>query len=269
MIPPQRPSPEPDAARRRLPVIGAPIDVLTPAGAVQRIAAWAGRRESRVVCVCNVHSVVTARQDAAFMQIIEAADLATPDGAPVAWMLRRLGAPGQRRVSGPELMLDYCAHAANSGEGLFLYGSTEATLALLRQQLQARWPSLRIAGSIAPPFRALTPAEDEAHVQAINTSGAGTVWVGLGCPKQEHWMAAHRGRVQAVMVGVGAAFDFHAGTVARAPAWMRGSGLEWLHRLGSEPSRLWRRYLINNLRFLLLAATQLLSLRRRQRNSSQ
>ena len=231
------------------------------AGAVQRMATWAQHRESRVVCICNVHSVVTAAQDPAFMRAIESADLATPDGAPVAWMLRRQGVATQTRVSGPDLMLDYCAHAAARGEAIFLYGSTEATLKALQQQLQTRWPALRIAGALSPPFRPPSEAEDEADVQAINASGARTVWVSLGCPKQELWMAAHRGRIQAVMVGVGAAFDFHAGTVPRAPAWMRRNGLEWLHRLASEPRRLGRRYLVSNTVFMWRAALQLVKAR--------
>jgi N-acetylglucosaminyldiphosphoundecaprenol N-acetyl-beta-D-mannosaminyltransferase len=190
--------------------------------------------------------------------------MATPDGAPVAWMLRRQGALTQRRVSGPDLMLDYLALASTSGEAVFLFGSTPETLTALTQNLLARWPTLNIVGSMSPPFRALTKDEDDAIVSSINESGARTVWVSLGCPKQELWMASHRPRVKAVMIGVGAAFDFHAGTIRRAPAWMRESGLEWLHRLGSEPARLWRRYLVTNTRFILAAALQLI--RRSARN---
>lgn len=249
------------ATRQVLPVLGVPIDVVQPAAAVERIARWAAARDSRVVSVCNVHSVVTAARDAGFMQVLAQADLATPDGAPVAWMLRRLGASGQARVSGPELMLDYCAHAAAGGEPLFLLGSTPDTLCRLQQQLLARWPALRIAGALSPPFRQPSAEEDAATVAAINASGAATVWVSLGCPKQERWMAAHRGRVQAVMVGVGAAFDFHAGTLPRAPAWMRQHGLEWLHRLASEPRRLAGRYLVTNTLFLAGALRQLLQRR--------
>ena len=246
-------------ARKTALVLGAPIDVITAAQAVARIAQWATARESRVVCICNAHSVVTAAQDSRFMGVIQRADMATPDGAPVAWMLRRQGAAGQPRVSGPDLMLDWCAHAAETGQAIYLLGSTRDTLGRLQQQLLQRWPALRIAGSVSPPFRPLSDAEDTQIVQAINATGAGTVWVSLGCPKQEQWMDAHRGRVQAVMVGVGAAFDFHAGTQARAPQWMRNHGLEWLHRLASEPLRLWRRYAVTNTAFILRAARQLLS----------
>ena len=247
--------------RRTVPVLGVPIDVVSPPLAVRRIAEWAGRRESRYVCICNVHSVVTAAQDAAFMRVLAHADMATADGAPVAWMLRRYGATGQQRVAGPELMLDYCAHAAASGEAIYLYGSTAETNQRLQDELRRRWPNLRIAGAHAPPFRELTAAEDQAVVQAINASGAATVWVGLGCPKQELWMAAHRASIRAVLVGVGAAFEFHAGTARRAPGWMRNSGLEWLHRLASEPRRLWKRYLVTNTAFVVGAARQLVKWR--------
>lgn len=242
--------------RRVYPVLGAPIDALSAQTAVRRIADWAQRRESRVVCICNAHSVVTAARDPAFMRALQEADMATPDGAPLAWMLRRQGVSGQQRVSGPDLMLDCCAELAQEGISIFLYGSSPATLDALQSHLRARWPRLHIAGAHSPPFRPLTAAEDMAVVAQINASGAGVVWVSLGCPKQELWMAAHRGRVQAVMVGVGAAFDFHAGTVRRAPLWMRELGLEWLYRLAREPRRLWRRYLVTNTAFLAGAARQ-------------
>lgn len=140
---------------------------------------------------------------------------------------------------------------------VYFYGSTEATLALLKRRLREAFPALRMRME-SPPFRALTAEEDSATVDRINSSGAGLVFVGLGCPKQERWMAEHRGRIHAVMIGVGAAFDFHAGTVRRAPAWMRDNGFEWLHRLLSEPRRLWKRYLVTNTLFIIGAARQLL-----------
>ncbi|MGC4077101.1 MAG: WecB/TagA/CpsF family glycosyltransferase [Rubrivivax sp.] len=252
-------------ARVTAAVLGAPIDALSWDDAIARIDGWAERRESRVVCICNAHSVVTAAQDASFAAVLRQADMATPDGAPVAWMLRRLGHPGQERINGPDLMWRWCAHAARRGIPLFLYGSTPQTLARLEARLRATWPTLAIAGTLSPPFRALDASEQAAVVERINASGAGVVLVSLGCPKQERWMAEHRGRVRGVMIGVGAAFDFHAGTVRRAPPWMRRSGLEWLHRLLSEPRRLWRRYLFTNSAFTLGAARQLLSGRTRPR----
>ena len=158
-------------------------------------------------------------------------------------------------------MWRYCQQAASTGTSVFLLGSTEATLHALEQRLKAAFPQLRIAGLLSPPFRALTPAEDADLVERVNASGAGVVFVSLGCPKQERWMAEHRGRIHAVMLGVGAAFDFHSGLVRRAPAWMRNAGLEWLHRLASEPGRLWKRYLSTNSAFIAGAIRQLLSQR--------
>lgn len=238
-------------------VLGAPIDVFDWVSALSRIAAWSANRESRYVCICNVHSVVTSGQDAEFGRVVTEADMATPDGAPVAWMLRKLGFAGQQRINGPDLMWKYCEQAAQRKESIFLYGSTAETLAILQTRLLAAFPGLQIAGAISPPFRALSEEEDAADVACINASGAGTVWVSLGCPKQEKWMAAHRGRVKAVMIGVGAAFDYHAGTIKRAPLWMQRRGLEWLHRLCSEPGRLWKRYFVTNTLFVLGALRQL------------
>ena len=155
-------------------------------------------------------------------------------------------------------MRAYLLHAAIKGEPVFLLGSTVATLAALVDKLKLAYPALMIAGAVSPPFRSATAAEDAAIVAQINASGAGSVWVSLGCPKQEKWMLSHRGRVHAVMLGVGAAFDFIAGAKPRAPAWMQNAGLEWLHRLANEPGRLWRRYLVTNSRFVIGAARQLL-----------
>jgi N-acetylglucosaminyldiphosphoundecaprenol N-acetyl-beta-D-mannosaminyltransferase len=173
-------------------------------------------------------------------------------------MLRRQGHAGQQRINGPDLMERYCALVAGTGTPIFLLGSTEDTLARLRSRLPQRFSGLKIAGTESPPFRPLTAEEDQQLVNRVNASGARVVFVSLGCPKQEKWMADHRGRVNAVMIGLGAAFDFHAGTVTRAPTWMRSAGLEWLHRLASEPGRLWRRYLVTNSLFIWRASRQLL-----------
>jgi N-acetylglucosaminyldiphosphoundecaprenol N-acetyl-beta-D-mannosaminyltransferase len=213
--------------------------------------------------VCNVHSLVTAQQDPQFAQVLREADLRTPDGEPVAWMMRRQGEASQLRIDGPDLMWRYCGWAAEQGESIYLYGSSVTTLQLLEKRLQAAFPALRVAGAWSPPYRPLSAEEDAAAVAAINASGAGTVWVSLGCPKQERWMHEHRGRVNAVMVGVGAAFEYHAGTHPRAPVWAQRAGLEWLHRLIIEPRRLWRRYLLTNTLFVIAAARQLLRMPRR------
>lgn len=238
-------------------VLGAKIDVVGWNDALGRLLGWAHARESRYVTICNVHVVTSASRDAAYREVINNSDMATPDGAPVAWMLRRQGFAEQVRISGPDLMWALCERAAQEKLPIYCYGSTDATLALLNTSLRAAFPALLITTE-SPPFRALTTEEDVAAVARMNDSGAGIVFVGLGCPKQERWMAEHRGRVNAVMIGVGAAFDFHAGTVTRAPAWMRDNGLEWLHRLASEPGRLWKRYLVTNTLFILGAARQLL-----------
>ncbi|OGA68500.1 MAG: teichoic acid biosynthesis protein [Betaproteobacteria bacterium RIFCSPLOWO2_12_FULL_68_20] len=245
-------------------VLGTPIDALDLEICVERIAAWAAAAESRTVCACNVHSVVTARRDPSFAAALEEADLCTADGAPIAWRLRRLGHRGQPRVSGPDLMWRLCARAESDGLPIFLYGCRDETLERLRSRFARVFPRLRVAGSFAPPFRPLEPREDEAVVGRIARSGARIVFVALGCPKQELWLAAHRGRIAAVLIGVGAAFDFHAGVVRRAPPWMRRAGLEWLYRLAREPRRLWRRYLVTNALFAAYLAGQVLGERSRR-----
>jgi len=248
-------------------VLGAHIDATDWAHCVDQISAWASRRESRCVFLCNVHSIITARRDPRFGRIINSADLATPDGAPIAWRLRRLGFPGQQRISGSELMWKCCARATKECLPIFLYGSTRDTLSRLSTRLVRAFPELRLAGCHAPPFGRSRPEDDAEAVRLINHSGARIVFVALGCPKQEAWMAAHRGRIDAVMIGVGAAFDFHSGVVKRAPLWMQNAGLEWLHRLLSEPRRLWRRYLVTNTLFCCYLLGDLLRGRRHEPGS--
>jgi N-acetylglucosaminyldiphosphoundecaprenol N-acetyl-beta-D-mannosaminyltransferase len=238
-------------------VIGAYIDAIDWGSALAKISSWAETHQSRYVCICNVHSVVTTAMDRTYWRVVDEADMATPDGAPVAWMLRWLGYPNQKRINGPDLMLKYFTLAENRSESIFLYGGTQEALEKLQLRLKIVFPRLKIAGAYSPPFDALSDDEDEDIVQRINGSGAGTVWVSLGCPKQEFWMAQHRGRINAVMIGVGVAFDYHANTIARAPVWMQKNGLEWLHRLNAEPRRLWKRYLVTNSLFIGKATLQL------------
>jgi N-acetylglucosaminyldiphosphoundecaprenol N-acetyl-beta-D-mannosaminyltransferase len=225
---------------------------------INRIHGWSAAHESRYVCICNVHSLVTARHDSVFHNALINADMATPDGMPVTWMLRQMGFPNQQRINGPDLMWRYCELAERMNESIFLYGSTQKTLDNLQRRLSISFPKLVIAGSYSPPFRTLSHEEDAEITNRINNSGANTVFVSLGCPKQELWMQAHRGKINAVMVGVGAAFDYHAGTIKRAPLWMQHHGLEWLHRLYSEPRRLWKRYMVTNSIFIVVAGWQLL-----------
>jgi N-acetylglucosaminyldiphosphoundecaprenol N-acetyl-beta-D-mannosaminyltransferase len=241
-----------------LSVLGVPIDTVSFGAAQDRVMAWGHARQSRYVVLANVHVTVTASREPAFGAVVAAADMATPDGAPVAWMLGKLGKLPQERVSGPDLTWALLGRCEREQLPVYFFGSSRETLSLLAERITATFPTLVVAGYEAPPFRPITPQEDLESVERINTSGAGLVFVGLGCPKQEHWMLAHRGQVNAVMLGVGAAFDFHAGTVSRAPEWMRANGLEWLHRLASEPRRLWKRYLVTNTLFILGATRQLM-----------
>jgi N-acetylglucosaminyldiphosphoundecaprenol N-acetyl-beta-D-mannosaminyltransferase len=243
-------------------ILGCNIGEINYESATQLILGLARKRESRYVCVANVHMVMEAYDDAEFLQIVNAADLVTPDGMPLVWVMRLQGLRPQERVYGPALTQFVLEAANREGIPVGFYGSTPQTLEKLKRKVQERYPSLKIAYLYAPPFRPLTTEEDEEVVRAINDSGTRILFVGLGCPKQERWMAAHKGRVQAVMLGVGAAFDFLAGVKPQAPHWMQCAGLEWLFRLLTEPRRLWRRYLYHNPRFVLLVLLQLLGLRR-------
>ncbi len=243
-------------------ILGMRVDATSYEDAIQRIFVWSRGRESRYVCVANVHMTMEAYDAPDFRRIVNAADLVTPDGMPLVWMLRRLRVPGQERVYGPELTVRVCEVAAREGIPVGFYGGTPEALEGLVQKLKVRFPDLKVAYAYSPPFRPLAAEEDERIVREINASGARILFVGLGCPKQERWMAAHKGRVQAVMIGVGAAFDFHAGRLPQAPAWMQRAGLEWLFRLLTEPRRLWRRYARHNPRFIILALMQLLGLRK-------
>lgn len=245
--------------RKGQSVLGTWIDALAWDEALKKIIEWGDARQSRYVCICNVHSVVTATRDQEFKQVVNNADMATSDGAPIAWALRKLGFPGQQRINGPDLMWRYLRIAEKEGQTVFFYGSTDETLQKLHASIAKEFPMLKIAGMHSPPFRALSAEEDTEEVDLINGSGANVVFVGLGCPKQEKWMADHRGRINAVMIGVGAAFDYHSGVVKRAPLWWQHNGLEWLYRLISEPKRLLKRYMVTNTLFIIGISFQLIA----------
>jgi N-acetylglucosaminyldiphosphoundecaprenol N-acetyl-beta-D-mannosaminyltransferase len=237
-------------------ILGSRVDPTSYANALQQVMTWAKRRESRYVCAANVHMLMEAYDSPEFQRVVNAADLVTPDGMPLVWTLRWLGFRQQERVYGPTLTMHVLESANKEGIAVGFYGGTPITLEKLKSNLLMQYPGLNIAYSYAPPFRPLTMEEDEEVTNKINASEALILFVGLGCPKQEWWMAAHRGRIQAVMLGVGAAFDFHAGIKPQAPHWMQRIGLEWLFRLSVEPGRLWRRYLIQNPRFIYLVLKQ-------------
>jgi N-acetylglucosaminyldiphosphoundecaprenol N-acetyl-beta-D-mannosaminyltransferase len=223
-----------------------------------RIQSLTQTHQSSYIVAANVHVVMTAYWQPKYRDILNQAALVTPDGTPLVWGMRWLGAKDQLRVYGPDLMLAWCDRATQTQSSIYLYGSTPKTLELLCTQLQQTFPQLQIAGTHSPPFRALTPEEEAADRERIHRSGAAVVFVGLGCPKQEEWMYRQMGKLDAVMIGVGAAFKFHSGEVAQAPRWMMKFGLEWLFRLAQEPDRLWFRYLLTNSAFIILFAGQLL-----------
>lgn len=232
-------------------MLGTRVDSLTLDGAARRIVEWAeGSAESRYVCVANVHMVMEGHDDPAFQRIVNDAAMVTSDGMPLVWALRAQGEREAERVYGPDLTLRVCELAAQHGVPVAFYGGTPEILAQMERAIADRCPGLQVACAIAPPFRPLTPEEDETYTDALRASGARLVFVGIGCPKQEKFMAAHRGRLPGVMIGVGAAFDMYAGRVRQAPVWMQRRGLEWLFRLAVEPRRLWRRYLRHNPRFV-------------------
>ncbi len=238
-------------------LLGSYIDAISWEQAGTRIMQWAIEGSSRVVCACNVHTLINSRTDAELANAIASADMRTPDGAPLAWLMRKLGWPEQQRISGPDLMWYLLGEAQRLGIPIFLLGSTPSTLDQLSNQLRISFPQLILAGIFSPPFRPLNPQEHAELSQMIINSGARIVFVGLGCPKQEKWMASHRDNLPVVMIGVGAAFDYHAGTLPRAPASLQHVGLEWLYRLVVEPVRLCRRYLVTNTLFLLSLPGQL------------
>ncbi len=238
-------------------VLSSPIDVINWDDAVARVSTWADHHDSRYVCFCNVHSIVIADLESAFSEVIARSDMTVPDGAPIVWMLRLQGYSSQERINGPDFMWRYLALAESKQEPVYFYGSAPHNLAELIAKVRQAFPNINIVGSYSPPFRALTLDEDEDIINNINASGAKTLWVSLGCPKQEAWMAAHRGQIQAVMLGVGAAFNYHSGQIKRPPLWMQRYGLEWWGRLWTNPLLLWRRYLVTNLLFLWSAAIQL------------
>lgn len=241
----------------RFPVAGVLASATTYDEATAHVIEAAREDRALLVAATSVHGVTIAAADPEFRDTLNAFDIVTPDGQPVRWGLNLLhGAHLVDRVYGPTLMLRVCEAAADENLGVYFYGSTPAVLERLRAQLALRLPSLRVAGYRSPPFRPATADEDAADVQAIRDSGARIVFVGLGCPRQEVWAHKHRDRLSMVVLCVGAAFDFHAGTLRQAPSWMQRRGLEWAFRLATEPRRLWQRYLRAIPLFIFLLSRQ-------------
>jgi len=246
--------------RNRATILGVNVNALTLEDAAEILEKWIAQRSPNYVCVAGAHGVIESRTDARLRDIHNAAGLVVPDGMPLVFMAKRLGFERVSRVYGPDLMRLMTARAASKGYRNFYYGGGPGLAQNLAAVLTRDYPGLQVAGTRTPPFRELTPEEDEQVIQDINDSGADIVWVGLSTPKQEYWMASHVDRLNVpVLVGVGAAFDFLAGTKTQAPAFLQQSGLEWAYRLASEPRRLWRRYARIVPLFSFLAARQLLT----------
>jgi N-acetylglucosaminyldiphosphoundecaprenol N-acetyl-beta-D-mannosaminyltransferase len=235
------------------PLLGVPLALTDYERTLEWIDAAIRTRHRGYVCVAAVHTVMACHEDEALRAAVLGADFTVPDGQPLVWALNALGAGLEDRVYGPELMDRACARAAERGQRFYLYGGrNHGALAELARILRLRHSGLKVVGGHCPPFRPLTDAEEDAIAEEINRSGADVVWVGIGVPKQEKWMARMRDRLDApVLIGVGAAFDFHAGLVPQAPDALQRLGMEWAFRLVQEPRRLWRRYLRYNPRFVL------------------
>lgn len=243
-------------------MLGLRVDATSYHDGARQVVDWSADTRGRFVCVANVHMTMEGWDDPEFQRVVNAADLVTPDGMPLVWALRGLGVSDATRVYGPTLTLHVCDLAAQTGVPVGFYGGRPEAIERLVPNLVGRYPALRVAFAESPPFRALTADEDEAVVERIRSSGTRILFVGLGCPKQERWMAAHRDRLPVVQLGVGAAFDFHAGLVRQAPPAVQRAGMEWAFRLAMEPRRLARRYFRHNPRFVWHLGRQLLRERR-------
>ncbi len=253
--------PGPNVTVPRVPaekVLGIPLSVIDYEQTLDWIEATIAARRRGYVCVSAVHTVMAAQKDLQLRAAVLGADLIVPDGQPLIWALNALGHSLKSRVYGPDLMWKACARAAHTEIRFFLYGGRDPqALQALVSRLEAAHPGLQVAGTYCPPFRPLADEEERNVIERIERSGADVVWVGIGVPKQEKWMARMRPALDApVLIGVGAAFDFHAGLIPQAPAWMQSRGLEWLFRLRQEPRRLWSRYASTNPRFVIGFARQ-------------
>jgi len=249
--------PRPDDIRVR-DILGLPIAMTDYTEAMDVMDGMVARRERGYVCATAVHAVMVAQNDPEMREALQRSTLTVPDGMPLVWAANLLGDDLSDRVYGPELMLRYCERSRDRGHRVFLYGGRDqGSLAQLTLNLRLRFPGIKIVGGYSPPFRALTEDEDKAIAEQINAARPDVVWVGTGVPKQEKWMARQRDRLDApVLVGVGAAFDFHAGRVSMAPQWMQDRGLEWTYRITQEPRRLLPRYVVHNPRFVARVALQ-------------
>ncbi|MBZ5568024.1 MAG: WecB/TagA/CpsF family glycosyltransferase [Acidobacteriia bacterium] len=250
-------------------VLGVRVDAVQIPSVLQQMQEWASawrsgcERRCHYIAVTNIHGITEAQRDEEFKLVLNTSELCVPDGTPLVWIGRQRGFALSRRVYGPELMIEVCRRDGTRDLTHFFYGGAPGVADELAIALARCFPGLRVVGTYSPPFRPLTPAEDQQVVDTINRTAPDVVWVGLGCPKQERWMYEHRTRLAVpILIGVGQAFDIHSGKLRQAPSWMRDHGLEWLFRLCLEPRRLWRRYLVNIVRFLYYLSLESLGLKR-------
>lgn len=240
-------------------VLGVRVAVTNVPSACQAIAAWIEERRKTYVCVAPVSTIVDCQKDGEYRRVVNGSGMTTPDGIPLVWMGKLKNKKAVRRTYGPDLLLALSELSQQKGYRHYFYGGTPETNERLVGKLKSRFPRLAIAGHYAPPFRAAGEREDDRVLEGINAARPDVLWVGLGSPKQDYWMCHHRAKLDVpVMIGVGAAFDFIAGTKRQAPLWMRRAGLEWFFRLCCEPRRLWKRYLIGNVTFIYLVAKSFL-----------
>lgn len=249
-------------ARRRVPVVSLRPDVVTHESAIKYIAQLVEAGRGGYVCFSTVHMVMESYDNPEYGAKVNGADLIVTDGMPLVWMQKLQGARGASRVRANDLMILLCEYAAAHDLSVGFYGGRQEVIDAIKARAERELPALEIAYAFSPPFRPLTDAEDAAITAEINGRKPDLLFMGLGCPKQENWMAAHKDKLSAVMLGVGASFDFYAGNVKESPAWLGKLGLEWLFRLTQEPKRLWRRYLVLNPRFIWQAVLQLLKIKR-------
>lgn len=247
----------------RANVLGVGVSAIDMQEAVNRAHLLIRERRKAYICVTGVHGVMEACRDRSFREILNRSFLCTPDGMPTVWVGRLQGFRRMRRVYGPDFMLEMCRQSAGSGCRHFLFGGNPGVAQRLKERLERLAPGIIVAGTFTPPFRPLAPAEEEELLASVARARPDIIWVGLSTPKQERFMARMLPRLEThLMVGVGAAFDIHAGLRADAPDWIKRCGLQWLHRLMQEPGRLWRRYLTNNPRFVWNIVLQLSGLRK-------
>ncbi len=247
----------------RANVLGVGLSAINMGTALEAVTAALDRKKKGYICVTGVHGVSEAQEDPSLRDILNNAFLCTPDGMPMVWVGRWQGHRTMRRVYGPDLMLAVLAMSESRGDRHFFYGGANGTVEVLRKKLQQRFPKLQIAGTYEPPFRPLNADEEKRFTGMIRSTKPDVMWIGLSTPKQERFMADYLSKLDVtLMLGVGAAFDFHAGKVKQAPRWMQSCGLEWFFRLCCEPRRLWKRYLKNNPVFILRILGQLSGLKK-------